>query len=125
MAGYYGLLDCPVDICAGRADGVIAKENVRAPCCRFWLHGNPRKPRRLYSIPPALPASLLLVLCNNIGILGDRPERGTAEWSPVVSQCFAQVLLHYEAFRQEGARVTYKEFDFGHLDFTFAVGLKV
>ena len=34
----------------------------------------------------------------------------------------AQVLLHYEAFRQEGARVTYKEFDFGHLDFTFAVG---
>ncbi len=32
-----------------------------------------------------------------------------------------QVLLHYEAFRREGARVTYKEFDFGHLDFTFAV----
>lgn len=32
-----------------------------------------------------------------------------------------QVLLHYEAFQQEGARVTYKEFDFGHLDFTFAV----
>ena len=30
MAGYYGLLDCPVDICAGRADGVIAKENVRS-----------------------------------------------------------------------------------------------
>lgn len=29
MAGYYGLLDCEVDICAGRADGVIAKENVR------------------------------------------------------------------------------------------------
>jgi hypothetical protein len=29
VAGYYGLLDCPVDICAGRADGVIAKENVR------------------------------------------------------------------------------------------------
>lgn len=28
VAGYYGLLDCPVDICAGRADGVIAKENV-------------------------------------------------------------------------------------------------
>ena len=32
VAGYYGLLDCPVDICAGRADGVIAKENVRPPC---------------------------------------------------------------------------------------------
>ena len=39
--------------------------------------------------------------------------------------CNAQVLLHYEAFRQEGARVTYKEFDFGHLDFTFAVGSRV
>lgn len=31
------------------------------------------------------------------------------------------MLLHYEAFQQEGARVSYKEFDFGHLDFTFAV----
>ena len=33
------------------------------------------------------------------------------------------MLLHYEAFQAEGARVTYKEFDFGHLDFTFAVSL--
>lgn len=47
----------PVDICAGRGDGIIAKENV---------------------------------------------------------------LMHYEAMRAAGCRVTYKEFDFGHLDFTFA-----
>ena len=33
----------------------------------------------------------------------------------------SQVLLHYEAFKAKAARVTYKEFDFGHLDFTFAV----
>jgi hypothetical protein len=42
-----------------------------------------------------------------------------------VFACNAQVLLHYEAFRQEGARVTYKEFDFGHLDFTFAVRFRI
>lgn len=54
----YGSFGCPVDICAGRADGIIAKENV---------------------------------------------------------------VMHYEAFRAAGARVTFKEFDFGHLDFTFAV----
>lgn len=43
VAGYYGLLDCPVDICAGRADGVIAKENVRAPCCPHQLLSNPSR----------------------------------------------------------------------------------
>jgi hypothetical protein len=45
VAGYYGLLDCPVDICAGRADGVIAKENVRAPSWLSWHSSNPRRPR--------------------------------------------------------------------------------
>lgn len=54
----YGSLHCPVDICAGRADGIIAKENV---------------------------------------------------------------VVHYEAFKTAGARVTFREFDFGHLDFTFGV----
>ena len=58
VAAAYHLLDFPIDIMAGRADGVIAKENV---------------------------------------------------------------LMHYEAMRKAGCRVTYKEFDFGHLDFTFAV----
>lgn len=29
VAEDYGWIDCPVDICAGRADGVIARENVR------------------------------------------------------------------------------------------------
>jgi len=47
----------PVDICAGRGDGIIAKENV---------------------------------------------------------------LMHYEAMRLASCEVSYKEFDFGHLDFTFA-----
>lgn len=50
VAGYYGLLDCPVDICAGRADGVIAKENVRArkdiqlPACVVSAHMQERCP---------------------------------------------------------------------------------
>ena len=47
----------PVDICAGRGDGIIAKDNVR---------------------------------------------------------------MHYDAMASGGCHVTYKEFDFGHLDFTFA-----
>ena len=58
VAANYHLLDFPIDIMAGRADGIIARENV---------------------------------------------------------------LMHYEAMRKAGCRVTYKEFDFGHLDFTFAV----
>jgi hypothetical protein len=32
-----------------------------------------------------------------------------------------QVVVHYEAFKTAGARVTFREFDFGHLDFTFGV----
>ncbi len=31
------------------------------------------------------------------------------------------VRKHYEAMRAAGVAVSYKEFDFGHLDFTFAV----
>lgn len=58
VAEHYGLLDCPVDIMAGRADGVIAPQNV---------------------------------------------------------------LQHYDRMRAAGAAVTYKEFNFGHLDFTFAL----
>ena len=58
IAANYSLIDCPVDIMAGRADGIIAPENVRQ---------------------------------------------------------------HYERLKQAGCSVTYKEFDFGHLDFTFAL----
>lgn len=52
-------------------------------------------------------------------------QRPACGWREVTCaedlRCFPQVLLHYEAFRAAKARVTYKEFDFGHLDFTFAV----
>lgn len=58
MAANYGALPMPVDIMAGKSDGVIAKENV---------------------------------------------------------------LKHYNALKDAGCKVTYKEFDFGHLDFTFAM----
>lgn len=58
VAATYHLLEFPIDIMAGKADGVIHRENV---------------------------------------------------------------LMHYEAMRKAGCHVTYKEFDFGHLDFTFAV----
>ena len=58
VAASYHLLDFPIDIMAGKADGIIARENV---------------------------------------------------------------LMHYEAMRNAGCCVTYKEFDFGHLDFTFAI----
>ena len=30
------------------------------------------------------------------------------------------VRMHYDAMAAHGCHVTYKEFDFGHLDFTFA-----
>ncbi len=33
--------------------------------------------------------------------------------------CSAQV--HYSKMQEAGLNVSYKEFDFGHLDFTFAV----
>lgn len=58
VAANYKLLDCPVDIMAGRADGIIARENVQQ---------------------------------------------------------------HYERMKDAGCSVSYKEFDFGHLDFTFAL----
>lgn len=54
----YHVLNMPVDIMAGKSDGVIAKENV---------------------------------------------------------------LMHYQKLQEANRSVTYKEFDFGHLDFTFAV----
>lgn len=54
----YDLLDVPVDLLAGRADGIVSSANV---------------------------------------------------------------LLHFDAMRDAGTRVTFKEFNFGHLDFTFAV----
>ena len=57
IAAHYELLKMPIDICAGRGDGIIAKDNVR---------------------------------------------------------------MHYDAMAAGGCHVTYKEFDFGHLDFTFA-----
>lgn len=31
------------------------------------------------------------------------------------------IKLHYERMQEAGLQVSYKEFDFGHLDFTFAV----
>ena len=31
--------------------------------------------------------------------------------------------MHYDAMAARGCHVTYKEFDFGHLDFTFAGAL--
>ena len=31
------------------------------------------------------------------------------------------VLMHYQKLQEANCSVTYKEFDFGHLDFTFAV----
>ena len=37
VAADYGRVGCPVDICAGRADGVIAKENVRPAANLVWL----------------------------------------------------------------------------------------
>lgn len=58
IAENYSFLRMPVDIMAGRSDGVIAKENV---------------------------------------------------------------LMHYQKLQEANCSVTYKEFDFGHLDFTFAV----
>ena len=58
IAENYGFLKMPVDIMAGKSDGVIAKENV---------------------------------------------------------------LMHYQKLQEANCSVTYKEFDFGHLDFTFAV----
>ncbi|KAL3139966.1 hypothetical protein ABBQ38_004253 [Trebouxia sp. C0009 RCD-2024] len=58
IAANYGVLKMPVDIMAGKSDGVIAKENV---------------------------------------------------------------LMHYQRLQEANCSVTYKEFDFGHLDFTFAV----
>ncbi len=58
IGAHYDLLDAPVDLLAGRADGIVPMTNV---------------------------------------------------------------LLHFEAMRRAGTRVTYKEFNFGHLDFTFAV----
>ena len=58
MSASYSLIDCPVDLLAGRADGVIAAENVRE---------------------------------------------------------------HYKWMQRASCDVTYKEFNFGHLDFTFAL----
>ncbi|KAL0031744.1 hypothetical protein WJX79_004834 [Trebouxia sp. C0005] len=58
IAENYRYLRMPVDIMAGRSDGVIARENV---------------------------------------------------------------LMHYQKLQEANCLVTYKEFDFGHLDFTFAV----
>ena len=58
IAANYGVLKMPVDIMAGKSDGVIARENV---------------------------------------------------------------LMHYQKLKEANCSVTYKEFDFGHLDFTFAV----
>ena len=58
IADNYCFLRMPVDIMAGRSDGVIARENV---------------------------------------------------------------LMHYKKLQEANCSVTYKEFDFGHLDFTFAV----
>lgn len=58
IAANYHVLKMPVDIMAGKSDGVIAKENV---------------------------------------------------------------LMHYQKLQEANCSVTYKEFDFGHLDFTFAV----
>lgn len=58
IAKNYHVLKMPVDIMAGKSDGVIAKENV---------------------------------------------------------------LMHYQKLQEANCSVTYKEFDFGHLDFTFAV----
>lgn len=58
IAGNYKVLKMPIDIMAGKSDGVIAKENV---------------------------------------------------------------LMHYKKLQEANCSVTYKEFDFGHLDFTFAV----
>lgn len=58
IAKNYHVLNMPVDIMAGKSDGVIAKENV---------------------------------------------------------------LMHYQELQEANCSVTYKEFDFGHLDFTFAV----
>ncbi|KAK9810435.1 hypothetical protein WJX72_010667 [[Myrmecia] bisecta] len=58
IADGYKYLDMPIDIMAGRSDGVIAPENV---------------------------------------------------------------IMHYNSMRKAGCHVTLKEFDFGHLDFTFAV----
>ena len=58
IAKNYHVLNMPVDIMAGKSDGVIAKENV---------------------------------------------------------------LMHYQKLQEANCSVTYKEFDFGHLDFTFAV----
>ena len=62
IAANYGLLDCPVDILAGRADGIIAKENVL--------------------------------------------------------KHFEEMSRHRRS--RSNIKITYKEFDFGHLDFTFA-----
>jgi len=58
IAENYSFLRMPVDIMAGRSDGVIARENV---------------------------------------------------------------LMHYQKLQEASCSVTYKECDFGHLDFTFAV----
>ena len=58
VAENYNVLKMPIDIMAGRSDGIIAKENV---------------------------------------------------------------LRHYDMLQKAKCEVTYREFDFGHLDFTFAV----
>eukprot|EP01024_Parvocaulis_polyphysoides_P072429 TRINITY_DN9157_c2_g1_i1.p2 TRINITY_DN9157_c2_g1~~TRINITY_DN9157_c2_g1_i1.p2 ORF type:complete len:113 (+),score=11.31 TRINITY_DN9157_c2_g1_i1:174-512(+) len=58
VVSQYNLLDVPVDIVAGRQDGIISCENIK---------------------------------------------------------------YHFDMMDQGGVRVSYKEFDYGHLDFTFAV----
>lgn len=58
IAAHYHLVDCPIDLMAGGADGIIARQNVQE---------------------------------------------------------------HYTRMKEAGCSVTYKEFNLGHLDFTFAL----
>lgn len=93
--------------------GLVVHCRVRTGSFRLYDYGSPAANRAAYgsSAPPDVAA--------NYGLVDIPVDLVAGEADGVVSR--ESVLKHYDALRDAGCRVTYKCFNFGHLDFTFAV----
>ena len=120
IAGSYGMINIPVDIVAGKADGVIAPQNVRKHVRLLQEAG-----RQVCLLSKLLHVEALATAC----VLASAILPRSAVHRRLHCKCrcrhsaSAAVQTRHSSTCRPGcgaAQVTFREFSFGHLDFTIA-----
>ena len=124
IAANYGLLEMPIDLVAGTADG-------EAWLCPFpaVVHGPHKNCLECLILPEAgcyAAVHLQLNIVQQQRVQAPPHHyyllctfRHNALTAGIIAK--ENVQTHFRHMKEAGCNVTLKEFDFGHLDFTFAV----